>query len=84
MAGILRRMDEWWAPGTREQLRSVHQELQGIHRAVGRKGGQVGEEGLAQIRNIVVSARKQVQKVLEGNDDASVLSADSPHRGGLV
>lgn len=82
--GIRRRMNEWWAPGTRERLRSVHQELRGIHRAVAQAGGQVGSEGLAQIQSIVISARRDINQVLEQNSDASVLSADPSRQGGLI
>jgi len=83
IAGIRSRMDEWWAPGTREHLRSVHQELQGIHRAVARGGGHVGSEGLDRIKDIVGNARQEVEKVLEEND-AAVLSANVSHREGLI
>lgn len=83
IASIRQRMDEWWAPGTREQLRSVHQELKGIHRAVAGGGGHVGNEGLDRIKSIVINARREVEKVLDENE-AAIPMADSSQRGGLV
>jgi DNA-binding PadR family transcriptional regulator len=77
---IRSRMAPWWEPATREQLRQVHIELKGIHRAVARSGGQVERDVLAQITAIIVNARKEVERVLEEHSPGEPTAVETPRR----
>ncbi len=62
--GIRQRMDGWWAPVTRAELRHVHAELKVIHQIVAQRGGEASEDALERVGAIVTKARQDVEHEL--------------------